>query len=191
MPNAVEIYPVRAGQPRIIQIKGFTGDRAGIRSDGKTIWFRGNEPGKGQRYYLTGLDGEAPRPITPEGFRAFGFGPILDGLFVTAVSAGKVTLFPVHSGEPQPAVGLIQGMYVAGWNADHSELYVFDGSHIPFPVDRLDWKTGSRQPLLKIEPADTAGLRGINTLRVSSDGKNYVYSVPQQIEELHSVEGLK
>jgi len=26
---------------------------------------------------------------------------------------------------------------------------------------------------------------------VSPDGRNYAYSVPQQLEELHSIEGLK
>lgn len=191
MPNVVEVYPVRAGQPRIVKIQGFTVYRAGLLLDGKTIWFRGNEPGKGQRYYLTGFGGETPRPITPEGSRATGFGPILDGEYVTAASGTKVTLFPVRGGEPQVIAGLLAGTFIAGWSADKSELFVFDGSHIPFEVDRLDWKTGKRTRLLEISPADRAGLRGINTLRISPDGKNYAYSVPQQIEELHSIEGLK
>jgi serine/threonine protein kinase len=191
MPNTVEVYPVHAGQPRVIQLHGFTVYRAGLLSDGSTIWFRGNEPGKGQRYYLTGFNGENPRPVTPEGYRATGFGPILDGEYFTAVSGSKVTMFPTRGGEPQVIVGHIPGTYIAGWTPDHHELYVFDGSRIPFPVERLDWKTGKREHLLDIEPSDNAGLRGINTLRISSDGKNYVYSVPQQIEELHSIEGLK
>lgn len=165
--------------------------RAGLLGDGKTIWFRGNEPGKGQRYYLTGLDGETARAITPEGFRATGFGPILDGTYVTAVSGQKVTMFPVQGGEPQVIPGHVAGNYIAGWSPDKRELFVFDGSRIPFPVERLNWKTGARAPLLEIAPADSAGLRGINTLRVTPDGKNYAYSVPQQIEELHSIEGLK
>jgi serine/threonine protein kinase len=192
MPGAVEIYPVRAGQPRILQIKGFTVYRAGLLADGKTVWFRGNEPGKGQRYYLTGFaPGETPRAITPDGYRAVGFGPVLDGSYVTAVSGSKVTMFPVHGGDPQVIAGLVSGTFLGGWSADQRELFVFNGSRIPFTVERLDWKTGKREPLLNIEPADRAGLRGINTLRVSSDGRNYVYSVPQQIEELHSIEGLK
>ncbi|HEY3840577.1 MAG TPA: protein kinase [Bryobacteraceae bacterium] len=191
MPNAVEIYPVHAGQPHIISIHGFTVYRAGLLQDGQTIWFRGNEPGKGQRYYLTGLDGASPRAVTPEGYRAVGYGPILDGEYFTAVSGRNVTMFPVQGGEPRVIAGQIPGTYIAGWTPDHRELYVFDGSRIPFPVERLDWKTGKREHLLDIEPSDSAGLRGINTLRVSPDGKNYVYSVPQQIEELHSIEGLK
>jgi hypothetical protein len=191
MPNAVEIYPVRAGQPRIIQVRGFTVYRAGLLSDGKTIWFRGNEPGKGQRYYLTGLAGESPRPISPDGFRATGFGPILDGTYVTAVSGGKVSMFPVRGGAPVVIAGLVAGTFIAGWSPDDRELFVFHGSRLPFPVERLDWKTGKRRPLLEIDPAESAGLRGINTLRVSRDGGSYVYSAPQQIEELHSIEGLK
>jgi eukaryotic-like serine/threonine-protein kinase len=194
MPNAVEIYPVRAGQPRIVRVNGFNVYRAGLLGDGKRIWFRGNEPGKGQRYYLAGLSGEAdeiPRAITSDGFRATGFGPILDGTYVTAVSGGKVTMFPIHGGAPQVIAGLVSGTFIAGWSADHRELFVFHGSSFPFPVERLDWKTGKREFLLKIAPADHAGLRGINTLRVSSDGKNYAYSVGQQLEELHSIEGLK
>jgi Tol biopolymer transport system component len=193
MEAAIEIYPVRAGQPRMIQVKGFTLNRAGLLNDGKTVWFRGSEPGKGQRYYLTDLNGAAPRAITPEGVsvRVNGFGPVLNGEYFAATSGGRVMLYPVRGGEPQTAVGLTPGTGIAGWSSDGRELYVFNGSRIPVAVDRLDWKSGKREPLLEINPADRAGLRGVNTLRVSADGKNYVYSVPQQLEELHSVEGLK
>ena len=62
---------------------------------------------------------------------------------------------------------------------------------MPVDVERLDWKTGERKPLVKIMPADRAGLRGLNTLHISADGKTYAYSVAQQIEELHSIEGLR
>ena len=193
MESAIEIYPVRAGQPRVIQVKGFMVYRAGLLSDGKTVWFRGSEPLKGQRYYLTGLNGETPRPITPEGVsvRVNGFGPVLNGEYVAAASGGKVMLYPLKGGAAHVVAGMEAEARIAGWSADGRELYVFSGSRIPFAVERLDWKTGQRQPLLEVKPADRAGLRGINTLRVSADGKNYVYSVPQQIEELHSIEGLK
>jgi dipeptidyl aminopeptidase/acylaminoacyl peptidase len=189
--SAIEIYPVHAGQPRVIQAKGFTLYRAGLLRDGKTIWFRGSEPGKGQRYYLTGLNGEPPRPITPEGARATGFGPVLNGDYVIGTSSGKVLLYPVKGGPAQVVPGLLPGAGIAGWSPDGRDLYVFNGSRTPFEVERLDWKTGKREPLVKIEPVDRAGLRGINTLRVSADGKNYVYSVPQQLEELHTIEGLR
>jgi len=191
MPNTIEVYPIRSGQPRVVQIKGYTVYRAGLLADGKTIWFRGNEPGKAQRYYLTGFNNETPRPVTTEGYRATGFGPILDGAYLTAAAGSKVTMFPVAGGEPVVIAGLVAGTFIAGWSGDHRELFVFHGSRFPLPVERLDWKTGKREPLLEIEPADRAGLRGINTLRVSSDGRNYAYSVPQQLEELHSIEGLK
>jgi serine/threonine protein kinase/Tol biopolymer transport system component len=191
MQNAIEIYPVRAGQPRVIPMKGFTLYRAGLLADGKTIWFRGFEPGKGQRYYVTGLDGANPRPITRDGTRATGFGPVLNGEYVTATEGGKVLLFPVKGGAEQVVSGVATGVSVAGWSSDGRELYVYSGSRTPFMVERLDWKTGKRAPMLEIDPADKAGLRGINTLRISSDGKSYAYSVPQELEELHVIEGLK
>ncbi len=189
--SSVEVYPVRAGQPTVIQLNGFTLYRAGLLNDGKTLWLRASEPGKGQRYYLMGLNGGAPRPITPAGVRATGFGPILNGEFVTATSEGKVTLYPVKGGQPQVLSGVVPGTGIAGWSSDGRDLYVFDGARMPLAVERLNWKTGKREPLLTIDPADRAGLRGINTLRISADGKNYVYSVPQQLEDLHSIEGLK
>jgi hypothetical protein len=120
-----------------------------------------------------------------------GYGPVLNGEYFSATSGGKVMLYPVKGGPPQVAAGLAPATGIAGCNADGRELYVFNGSRLPVAVDRLDWKAGKREPLLEIEPADRAGLRGINTMRISADGKNYVYSVPQQLEELHSIEGLK
>ena len=191
MPNAVEIYPVSAGQPTVIRLNGFTVYRAGLLGDGKTVWFRGSEPGKSQRYYLTDLAGAAPKAITPESYRATGFGPILDGAYVTAVASGKVTMFPVRGGTPEVIAGMVSGTFIAGWSGDEKNLFVFDGSHLPFSVERLDWKTGVRSFLMRIDPADLAGLRGVNTMRITPDGRNYAYSVPQQIEELQSIEGLK
>jgi dipeptidyl aminopeptidase/acylaminoacyl peptidase len=66
-PPRITIYPVGAGQSRQVAVPGFTLAMAGLLPDGKHLWFNGNEPSHGRRYYMTDLNGAKPRPLSPEG----------------------------------------------------------------------------------------------------------------------------
>ena len=61
-PPIITIYPVGAGQAEHVAVPGFTLAMAGLMPDGKHLWFNGNEPSHGRRYYMTDLSGAKPRP---------------------------------------------------------------------------------------------------------------------------------
>ena len=189
-PPAIVIYPVGLGQSKRIPMPGFTISLAGLLADGKHLWFNGYEPSHGRRYYLTDLQGSKPRAVTPEG--VVGAGLVLNGKYLAGVASGKMTLFPLEGGEPEPIAGIRDGERVAGWSPDSQWLFVNLRSETPTKGYRLNWKTGQREVMLEVTPADRAGvIFGASGIQVTPDGKAYAYSVSQSLGELHLAEGLK
>ena len=63
---------------------------------------------------------------------------------------------------------------------------------MPAKLYRLDRKTGRREPILELAPADRAGVTtGLSVLLATPDLKSYVYSVRQELAELHWADGVK
>jgi len=191
-PPAILIYPVGTGQVRNIAMPGFTIGLAGLLPDGRTVWFNGNEPSHGPRYYLTDLNGVKPRPITPEGVRPSSPGLILDGTYLAGRAGGRTVLYPVSGGNPELLKDVTDDDRIAGWSADGQAVFVYPRSEADTKVYRVDRRTGKRELVREIVPSDRAGVNfGINTLQMTSDGKSYAYSFDQELSELQLAEGLK
>jgi eukaryotic-like serine/threonine-protein kinase len=188
--QAILIYPVGPGGPKRIPLpKGYTVGGSILLADGKTVAFTGNEPGHGERVYLTDLSGAKPRALTPEGVSGRGS---LDGRYFLAVRPEGFRLYPTDGGAPQAVAGMSSGERAAGWSPDDQEVFVFNRNGIPAKVFRVNWKTGRRELLREIAPADRAGLEDrLNSVVITPDGKNYAYSFTQVLSELYLVEGLK
>jgi hypothetical protein len=190
--TTIIVYPVGPGQSKRVKFSGLTIERAGLLSDNKTIWIYGNEPSHLSRYYLAGMDDAKPRPVSPEGVRGLRPGLVIDGNYLVAASAGKVWLYPVKGGEPQPVAGVRDDEWIAGWTEDGTGLYVYSRNEIPVRAYVVDRKTGRREIVKEITPSDRAGAgTGIGYLLMTPDGKNYAYCIAQDLSELHWVEGLK
>jgi hypothetical protein len=121
-----------------------------------------------------------------------GAGLVLNGKYLAGVAGGKMTLFPVEGGEPEPIAGIRDGERVAGWSPDSQWLFVNLRSESPTKIYRLNWKTGQREVMLEVTPSDRAGvIFGASGIQVTPDGKAYAYSVSQSLGELHLVKGLR
>jgi Tol biopolymer transport system component len=162
---------------------------AGLFPDGKRLWFGGSEPEHGLRIYLTDVSGAKPRALTPEGQTRGSLSP--DGnYFLITPPAGKARLYPTAGGEPQDvAIGVAER--IAGWSRDGQEVFVFNYSGIPAKVYRVNWKTGHRELMREIAPADRAGTDRVDGIEITPDGGTYAYSCVQTLSDLHLVQGLK
>jgi serine/threonine protein kinase len=190
--SAVVIYPVGPGQVKRVLIPGFTVSRAGLLRGGKEIWFSGNEPSHGPRYYLTDLNGAKPRPITPEGVRPSTLGAILNDEYLAGEQGNRTVLYPVRGGQPQPLEGVSDEDRIAGWSDDGISVFVYSRNGYPTKVRQVDWKTGKQKLITEITVFDRAGMNfGINVVSMTGDGKTYAYSFLQELDELHLIEGLK
>ena len=186
--HGILIYPVGPGQSKRIPLPGYVVETTRLFPDGKSLWFNGSEAGLGRRSYITDLSGVKPRAQTPEGQR--GMLSPNGAYFLITTPAGKGLLYPIAGGKPQE-VPIAAGEQVAGWSRDGQELFVFNREGLPAKVYRVNWKTGRRELIREIAPADRAGTHGLISMNLTPDGGTYAYSRLQYLSELHMVEGLK
>jgi Tol biopolymer transport system component len=161
--------------------------------DGKSVLFTGNEAGKRVRAYVQSISGGPPKPVTPEGVDVIPRGISPDGKWVAAVDAEqKVVLYPLSAGQPIAAPGVEPGEFPIRFNADGSALYVARVGVYPVPVYKIDVKSGRRQSLREIMPADRSGLtpqrvdRGF--IHATPDGTAFAYTYARWRGNLYLVE---
>ncbi|MFB3921820.1 MAG: protein kinase [Terriglobia bacterium] len=190
--SGIAIYPVGAGPTRQVALKGFVIVIAGMLQDGQRVWFEGSESSHGRRIYLTSVDGEKPRPITPEGSRIMNPFTTPDGKFLLAGWANRISLVPIEGGEPKLLPGVQPGEVTVAWGADEGSFFVYALDSCPAKVFRVDRKSGRRQFVREIVPSERAGMgRTGVSLFMTPNGRSYVYSTLHIMSELYLVTGLK
>jgi hypothetical protein len=158
--------------------------------DGKQIIFPGNQSGHEARCFVQNIDGGKPRPVTPEGVGWCQISP--DGKWIAAEHfEGKdYRLYPVDGGEPLPIPGLLPGEKL-DWTPDPNFMYVNQSRQIPIKIYRLNIVTGQRQLFKEVNPLDVTGLCGMSNIRLSADGRGYVYGYTRMLSDLYLVKGLQ
>ncbi len=185
------MVPTGAGQSRPLVFEGLDVGMGAFTPDGKEIVFEAVSGGK-TRIYAAAIAGGKARAIGRDGL---GFLPLTsplspDGRRAVAVAAGKLVVFPLDgSGSPRELPGLSPPLSRAiQWSEDSRSLYVYELGSRPLQVDLYDVETGRRRPWKQI-PIDKALARV--QLRVTPDGKTYVYGAFSAFSGLYLVEGLR
>ena len=104
---------------------------------------------------------------------------------------GTVSILSLESGQSRPIPGLAAGELPVQWSEDGRSLFVVPAAGLPAKIFRLDLVTGERSLWKEITPSDPAGVFGIDPIRLTRDGKSYVYSYRRLLTDLYLVEGLK
>ena len=68
--------------------------------------------------------------------------------------------------------------------------YLFHDEKSSAPVYRIDLQTGKRELINTITVSDPAGVTSIQAVRITPDGKSYVYSYSREQSDLFVVEGV-
>ena len=163
--------------------------------DGRRIIVAGAEPGRGVRLFVCDLQTEAARAITPENivvghYQGFPVSP--DGRRVAAVRTdGRLAVVPTDGGDPRPIPNLEPGMVPVSWTDDGRRLYAYRLLSHPAKIVRVDPETGASEPWRELLVADAAGVHGLPSVRITSDGKAYAYSYYRALSELFAVDGLR
>jgi eukaryotic-like serine/threonine-protein kinase len=190
-PSPTLLLPAGAGQPITLGDAGlFHTANMRFLPNGKGLLMAATERGKSPRTYLVALDGSAPKPFGPEGFRGVAVSP--DGQYVagsTRDAHGIVSFGNDQTLQPLPFIPMDQ--IVVGWTADGKSLYVGDTSSNTVKVYIVDVKTGQRRLHHQHAPADFAGVAGVGPGQITPEGNFYVYSVGRTLSYLYVVEGLK
>jgi Tol biopolymer transport system component len=186
------LVPTGAGQPRPLSFKGLSVGAGTFTPDSRAIVFDAVKDGGPVRIYAAAFGDEKPRAVGPEGLS---FQPMTspispDGRRAVAVRAGALVVFPLDgSSEPRDLPGLRQATHrIAQWSADSRSLYVYAIGSRPIAVELYDVETG-RRSLWKQIPVEKSLMRVV--VRVTPDGRAYVYGGFSAFSELYLVDGLR
>jgi hypothetical protein len=193
----LSLLPTGAGEARALRHDGLTPEflwlgGAAWLPDQRRVLFTARGRGlKRSCSYILDIEGGTATAVTP------------DGVFATAVSAdGRRALavdgqiYPLAGGSPQPIPGFVRGDVPVGWSADGASVFSFhqggwDVEVLPAPVYQTDLKTGKKMLLRHVGPADPAGVRRIENVLVTPDGRHYVYTFARFASDLYLAEGLE
>jgi Tol biopolymer transport system component len=188
----IGLLPVGAGQSRQLPKDAIQYHPWGAwLPDGKRFVVAGVEAGHGTRLYIRDVDGGAARLVTPAEIRISftGINVSPDGGSVTALLPdGTASVFSIADGTARPLTGLAPGESPIGWSEDGKAIFVSHPQGLPAKVFRLDIATGQRSPWKELSPSDPSGVFGVDPIRVTPDGKSFVYSYRRVITDLFLME---
>ena len=112
-----------------------------------------------------------------------------DGRSVIAYQKGLASVFPIDGGGEGRAVpGMARGDRVVQWSADSRSVYFYSPRERPLKVFLLDLETGQKR-MWKELPLDESV--GRIQVRVTPDGRFYVYGTTAARSELYLVDALR
>jgi Tol biopolymer transport system component len=188
----VVIYPIGAGEPKTLPATPIRIEQAAWLPDGRRILLSGSEPDHGSRIWIQGLDEAKPKPVSPEGYRAFGKCLSPDGRHVAAIGPDqRFYQYPVDGGEPTPIPGLVKGDVPGQWTQDGRSLFVRRRGDIPQRIMKLDVTTGRKELWKELMPPDPAGVWTVSPVWITPDEKYYVYGFARSLADLYVVDGLR
>jgi serine/threonine protein kinase len=159
----------------------------GFRRDGKKLVWLANKDSEDARMYETDFAGQNARPIAPPGHV-----PVvvsLNGRYEIRKANGSVVLWDHVRNAGEPITTIQPTDMVAGVADDGPWAFIAAPSsgHI-FEIARLNVRTGARIQVAAIVMSDMTGVRGLNRLAVSPDGKTVAYSYTRHLSQLYFVE---
>jgi len=187
--TSLTLLPTGAGLARTIGTSGMHYERVEWFPDGQRILLAGNAPNRPARTFVQDVNGGTPVPLTPEGVIANRVSP--DQRYATVLTAGRLSLFPIHGGTPKPIANLEPGEAVVRWNRDGHFLFLrkLDGP-ASLTIKRLDVMTGRSELWKVLTTPDSVGVRLVQVV-MTPDGASYAYSFQRDIATLYLAQGLK
>ena len=187
------LLPTGAGQTVTLDAAGLSDFAWGAwLPDGRSVVFTGIDSKKVSRIYVQAVPDGKPRPISPEGASIpYLTSPVSpDGKYVLGVAGEKRMLYPTDGVEqPRALPGLSAEDFPIQWSSNSRSIYCFRRMEGPRRVWLVDVATGQRG--LWREFADEDHLLANFHVRVTPDGKSYVYGGTNTLSELYLVEGLR
>jgi eukaryotic-like serine/threonine-protein kinase len=199
-PNTLTLVPIGPGTTSKLD----PGKLAGLYwaswfPDGKRVRILGAHAGEGARIFVQDIAGGPPRPITEPGVQMGGrVSP--DGRYMAITLEGDKGAFlvPLDGSPRRPLAGVKWSDVPLQWSTDSKSIYVWNNLAVrpcvPARFSILDVATGKVRPWREFGPTNLAGVNrwgGIQIVRLTSDGKYYVYSVTHVSEDLYVAEGLR
>jgi dipeptidyl aminopeptidase/acylaminoacyl peptidase len=191
-PRLVEV-PSGPGEVRVVPIGPLQPDGgwgpARWSADGRTLFVAAQEPGRPRRIFAR-RDGAGWRAVTPEGTEGDFVVSSEGQRLATTGPSGLVTLYALEA-EPPRELPATLGVTVVHWTEDGQALYVRTPASAPAVLERLDLRSGRRQPLMELMPDNPDGVGEIQAVLFTPNGRSYAYSYNRIQSDLYLVTGLE
>jgi hypothetical protein len=186
------LLPTASGEPRTLRHPSLSGIfNAAYFPDGQRVAVLAGPEARRARVHVWDLVGGDPRAISPpDNWAGFMVSP--NGRWIAAKGAAAgLVLLPTGEGSPEPLPGREKGDTPRGWTADGRKLFVERPGRLPVRVDLVDVDTGERRLWREIQPEDRAGVRSVDSVLPTPDGRGYAYSYNVTLHNLYVGEGLR
>ncbi len=190
--NQLMVLPAGlGGNPVLLPAHGIATYRGALWfPDGRRVLFNGIQPGQNLRAYVQDLQGDPPRPLTPENIWVLSISP--DGEWAAAIGPEQgISLWPVAGGQPRLVPSSQPGDRPVAWSADGRSLWIFHRGEVPAEVSLLEVASGHRQVWKKLSPPDSSGVYSIAEFKITRDGGAYFYSYKRVLSQLYVANGLR
>jgi len=190
-PARLVLLPIGPGEPRDLPIERIEPEWGAFTPDGKRVIFSGTSANDEDRLYVQDIAEGKPRVIGPADAYLMDYtSPVSpDGRFVIAYQKGLASVFPIDGGGEGRAVpGMARADRVVQWSTDSRSVYVYGPRERPSKVFLLDLETGQKRLWKELPVGESEGRIQV---RVTPDGRFYVYGTTGVRSELYLVDALR
>jgi eukaryotic-like serine/threonine-protein kinase len=190
-PQQLALHPAGAGESRRVdggELESYSDAR--FLPDGERLLVCGNEPGRAVRCYVRPLAPGALRPITPPGVNQVIISP--DGQHVVGTSADSgYRIYAVDDGSARAVPGLAADEEVLRYSPDGRALWIRRPRALPVQVERFDFMTGRRTPLVTLLADAPPGLLWASRVSLADDPRAYAYVARVRLSRLFDLRGMR
>jgi hypothetical protein len=184
----VRIVPVGPGQEKVLHWEGVQPLWAEWYPDGKHILLNAIA-GQGRGFYVTDVDGAAPKLLTTGFVPRAGVAP--DGHTLVLREHGVMGIRLDSAEELKAIPGFAPGEIAASWTTDPKHLFVQVPDPMGVAIAKLDVQTGQREPWQVIHPKEQIGLRPmVNPTSITPDGRSMVFAYGTDLGQLYRSDNL-
>jgi DNA-binding winged helix-turn-helix (wHTH) protein len=192
-PDHIDLLPVGPGAPTSVRHTGIVKYAYALfHPDGEHLLFRASEAGGALALWLGSRSGGAPRRVAHDRFvvslAASGITP--DGARFVARGTDRLLYLVPFDGTAPRAISGVENEIFGGLDGNDA-VFVGRPSNFPLQIERLDLRTGRRQPWRRVGPADAVGVAAMTYVRVAPEGRAVTYAIRRRLSELFVVDGLR
>ncbi len=205
--NTLRIIPTGVGTQRDLPAGDFLSlGNVHFFPDGKRIAFSAVDSNNRSHLYVqsvveTGaedIEASKPHQVGDEEW-ALAAPPSPDGKWLVGIKlpSREASLVPVDDevADVKPLEKITPGDVPIQWSPDGKALWLLrrprPGEPISVQLLKFEQTSGKTTPVASIRPADPVGMDHIKAGLLTPDGKHYVYTANQELDELYLIEGVR